>query len=128
MRSKVLQSCKALVVSFLLSSFAMQVFAMSTMPMAMDLKPVAVAQEECSSDHRHDAPSVTAHSDYLFDTCYSGQASDQACNADHCLMASLMTLSNFGLELLNSESEIRSLNVSADSIDTYPPYYPPIAG
>lgn len=125
-RSTAFKTRQALVLALLLSFSAMQVFAM-TMPIAIDLNPVAAAQQDCSGEHAQASSVLTSQMVELPDVSHSAHACGQDCIADHCLMSSAVTVSSFTIELPGSLTEVASGDVSADSIDTLPPYYPPIS-
>lgn len=126
MRSIAFQTHQALVLALLLSFSAMQVFAM-TMPIAIDLNPVTAAQQDCSGEHAQASSVLTSQMVELHDVSHSADMCGQDCIADHCLMGSAITVTAFTIELSGSAPEVASVDVSADSIDTYPPYYPPIS-
>ena len=98
-----------------------------TMPIAIDLNPVAAAQLDCSGEHAQASSVLTSQMAELPDVNHSDHACGEDCIADHCLMSSAVTVSAFTIELSDSASEVVSSDVSADSIDTSPPYYPPIS-
>jgi hypothetical protein len=126
MRSIAFQTHQALVLVLLLSFSAMQVFAM-TMPIAIDLNPVAAAQQDCSGEHAQASSVLTSQMVESPDVSHSAHACGEDCIADHCLMSSAVTVSAFTIELSGSLSEVASGDVSVDSVDTFPPYYPPIS-
>jgi hypothetical protein len=119
--------------ALLLSFSAMQVFAMTTMttmttmPIAMDLNPVAAAQQDCAGEHAQASPVLMSQMVESPDVSHSDHACGENCVADHCLMSSAVAVSAVTIELSGSLSEVASGDVSADSIDTFPPYYPPIS-
>jgi len=118
---------QALVLALLLSFSAMQVFAISAMPIALDPDPMSAAQHLGSGDHVHASSVLTSQMVELHDVSHSADMCGQDCIADHCLMGSAITVTAFTIELSGSAPEVASVDVSADSIDTYPPYYPPIS-
>jgi hypothetical protein len=126
MRSIAFQTHQALVLALLLSFSAMQVFAM-TMPIAIDLNPVTAAQQDCSGEHAQASSVLTSQMVESPDVSHSAHACGEDCIADHCLMSSAVTVSAFTIELSGSLPEVASGDVSADSVDTSPPYYPPIS-
>ena len=126
-RSIAFKTRQALVLAFLLSFSAMQVFAMTTTPIAIDLTPVAVAQQDCAGEHAQASSVLMSQLVELPDVSHSDHACGENCIADHCLMSSAVIVSEFTIELSGSLSEVASGDVSADSIDTSPPYYPPIS-
>jgi HAMP domain-containing protein len=124
-RSIVFKTRQALVLALLLSFSAMQVFAM-TMPVAIDLNPAAAAQQDCAGEHAQASPVLMmSQMVELSDVSHSDHACGENCIADHCLMSSAVTVSAVTIELSGSLTEVASGDVSADSIDTFPPYYPP---
>jgi len=127
MRSIGFKARQALVLALLLSFSAMQVFAMSAMPIGMDPEPMSAAQHLGCGDHAHASSVLMPQMVELHDMSHSADMCGQDCIADHCLMGSAMTVTAFTIELSGSASEVASVDVSADSIDTYPPYYPPIS-
>jgi hypothetical protein len=127
MRSIGLKVRQALVLALLLSFSAMQVVAMSVMPIGMDPDPMSAAQHLGSGDHPHASLVLMPQMEELHDMSHSTDMCGQDCIADHCLMGSAITVTGFTIELSGSASEIASVDVSAESIDTYPPYYPPIS-
>lgn len=127
MQSLLLKTRQALVLALLLSFSAMQVFAMTTMPIAMDLNSMAVVQDDCSNEHTPKSLALMSQMVELPDLSHSAHMPDQDCNADHCMMGTAIIVSGLTIGLAGVGSEVASVDVSADSIDIHPPYYPPIS-
>lgn len=123
-RSITLRTRKVLAVWLLLSLSATQVFAMS-----MDSMPMEAEQKQhCGMTLHADvvADSMMQHDMPASAMASCADISSQDCNPDHCVSFSAMTLSSFSIDLPIPASTVTSINVSADSIDSHPPYYPPI--
>lgn len=119
-RSITLRTRKVLAVWLLLSLSATQVFAMSmdSMPMEAEQKQHCDMTLNADSMMQHDMPASAMAS--------CADMSSQDCNPDHCVSFSAMTLNSFSIVLPIPASTVTSINVSADSIDSHPPYHPPI--
>lgn len=123
-RSITLRTRKVLAFWLLLSLSAAQVFAMPMDSMPMD----ASHNASCTMTQHADIDPMAQH-EIIESTATPSCAdmSSQDCSPDHCMSVSAMTLGTLNLLFPIAASTVPStVMTTGSSIDTYPPYYPPI--